>query len=409
MEENRTMTPAQRAALAEAREAEAQRRKYAANTPYGTQNAVRQQPRSAQAPQRQAANAVAPQRRGSATMQRPSSGAEAAQKINTREYPKVKGNANTARPVRPVNTKPNTAAKVDEDKADTGEFPSYVRTGKGGYHPPKSQKRVVARQHRRKLDPKFKAALLAVATVLLIIIILLVAGVRYSTYRLPENRGEIRFFGIVRGGVPTSGWISSSDGTTGKLKSGKIEYSDGSVYEGGLFNVMRSGEGTITYANGDVYSGVFSENELNGKGTVVYAKGNTYEGNFVNGKKDGYGVHVYKNSDGIDIYEGEFANDKRNGKGKMTYASGDIYEGEFKDDLKHGKGVYLHEDGRSFEGTYENNLRKEGLFKFSNKASFEGTFEMNPTNQMLEGTYTYSNGSTITGRYDKATNTFIAY
>lgn len=388
MEENRTMTSQERAALANAREAEAQRRKYASQS-------MQRQPQPAQSVNR----TQIPQRQNKSAVQIPSQA-----RSNTQEYPKANQRPAASKTPRAMGAVQNRV----EEKSDTGEFPSYVRTGKGGYHPPKTPKRVVAKQHRRKLDPKFKAAIAAVCTVFAIIIIMLIAGFRYNTYKLPETKGEIRFFGIVRGGVPTSGWISSSDGTKGRLKKGSIKYSDGSLYEGGIVNAMRSGEGTLTLSNGDVYKGNFSENELNGKGTIVYAKGNTYEGSFVNGKKDGYGILKYKTENGFDVYEGEFANDKRNGSGIMTYSTGDVYTGEFKDDLKHGEGVYTHKSGRTFEGTYENNLRKEGRFEFENGAVFVGTFESNSTNQMLEGTYTYANGSSVTGRYDKSTNSFIA-
>lgn len=415
MEENRTMTPAERAALADAREADAQRRKYMNTQP--RQGSARPAAQSAQ-PQNTQRSAANTQQRVPTQRTAPQSGQRTNGNVprmaNTHEYPKtapyVKQANGTKRPVRQGNARPSTAPMQNgEERVDTGEFPSYVRAGKGGYKPPKTKKRVVARQHRRKLDPKFKAALSAVAVVIGIIIIMLIVGVRYSTYELSNGKGEIRFFGLVKDGVPTSGWVSSSDGSNGKLKENTIKYSDGSLYEGGIVNVMRSGEGKLTYANGDVYEGYFSENELNGEGSVLYANGDTYEGQFKDGKKNGYGILKYKTDGGYDVYEGNFVDDKRSGKGTMTYASGDVYEGEFANDLKHGEGTYTHANGRTFVGTYKNNLRYEGTFTFENGAVFVGTFETSSSNQMLEGTYTYANGTTVTGKYDKASKSFIAY
>lgn len=363
--ENKTLTAAERAALANAREREAQRRKYAA------------QPQNNPRPTASARTPVSKNQ-------------------NTNEYPKAVRRA-------PVKKAPQRSAN---EKVDTGEFPTYVRIGKGGYHPPKSQKRRVAKKNRRPLDPKIKAVIAAVAAVALIFIILLIAGVRYTTYNLSDG-GKIKFFGTVKGGVPASGWISTSDGAKGSLKQNRIEYSDGSVYEGAVVNAMRAGAGKMTYKNGDVYEGTFIEDKMNGSFTVNYANGDSYIGPIINNVRSGYGTVSYKQSNGYDIYEGEFAADKKNGKGKMTYADGNVYEGEFENDLKSGKGVLNYAGGDVFDGTYVNDIRDEGTYKFANGATFVGKFEQNESNQMLEGTYTYTNGTSVTGKFDKKTQTFI--
>ena len=149
-------------------------------------------------------------------------------------------------PVREA-PKPKSAPK----EADTGEFPSYVRKGKGGYRPPKPKTRRVTR-HRR-LDSRFLGAIAAVGAIVLTVVLLLLAGVRYQTFRMTD--GELRFFGRVKDGEPYSGWISTADGMRGKLKKdASILYKDGGVYEGDILNGMRSGSGvyTYTYDNGTV-------------------------------------------------------------------------------------------------------------------------------------------------------------
>ncbi len=367
--ENRTMTAAERAALADAREVEARRRK-------------------------------------SATAQRPDSVRRVRNTTqNTNEYPKATARPAQKPPVRRPAAKPQTSAKKEEN-VNTSEFPTYVRTGKGGYHPPKSQKRRVAKHNRRPLDSRITAAIAAVVVLLLIFIILLICGVRYTTYGLTDG-AEVKFFGIVKGGVPTSGWISSSDGAKGSLKANRIEYSNGAVYEGEIVNAMRSGKGKMTYKNGDVYDGFFANDKMNGNFTVTYANGDSYIGPIVNNVREGFATITYKNKNGYDIYEGEFANDKKNGKGKMTYAEGNVYEGEFVNDLKHGYGVLLYSSGDVFTGSFTNDIRNEGTYEFENNAKFVGKFEQNNQNQMLEGTYTYTNGTSVTGRFDKDTQTFI--
>ena len=405
MEENRTLSAKERAALANAREAQAQRVKYASAPT--VKNNVQS---NAQTIQRRPAARPTPQNGVRKPMQSAARGAD--EKQNTREYPKtpyIKQATPSKRPQRVVNN-PVPPAQNDQN-TDTGEFPTYVRTGKGGYRPPKAKKRAAARSYRRKLDPKFKAAIAAVVSAFCIIALLMICGVRYSTYKLASGE-EVRFFGLVKGGEPTSGWVFSSKGVGGKFKQGMIKYNDGSVYEGETLGALRSGEGTLTYKNGDIASGSFSENELNGKGTITYANGDSYEGYFKDGKKHGQGIQTYKSDNGYNIYTGNFTNDKRNGQGKLEYANGDVFEGEFKDDKKDGYGVFVQkisgDNTRKFEGTYVNNLRSEGKVTFENGATFEGTFENSVTNQMLQGVYTYASGTKVTGRYDKATSTFIA-
>ena len=215
-EEYTVMTPAQRAALAQQREMEAQMRKR--GVPQTPQNNVpRQRPASQ--------TATAARQRPATAQQRPVQSAG-------------------QRPAAPQNRRPQNAPvrkappQNMPNKEDTGEIPAYVRAGRGGYRPPKTKTRQVINQHRRRLDPRFKAALLALGAVLLVIIILLIAGVRYSTTRLDDG-SKIRFFGISKGGEPTSGWLSYSTGERGKLKDGNyIKYSDGSIYEGAMTDGM---------------------------------------------------------------------------------------------------------------------------------------------------------------------------
>ena len=327
--ENKTLTAAERAALANRREAEAQRRRAIEAGNSGT----------------------IPRQNPPARPKRPQNNTH-----NTNEYPKpVRKGAPTQRPM----PKPNP--QKQSDKTDTGEFPTYVRTGKGGYHPPKSQKRKVSRKNRRPLDYRVKAVIAAVSAVALIFIILLLSGVRYNTYRLSDG-SKVKFFGTVKHSEPVSGWISTTYGVKGSLKNDQIKYSDGSVYEGDIVNAMRQGNGKMTYKNGDVYEGTFINDKMNGSFTVHYANGDIYVGPFVNNVREGYSTISYKYSDGYDIYEGEFKADKKNGKGKLTYADGNVYEGEFVNDLKNGNGVLTYSEGDVYTEAGEWMMRELGLF-----------------------------------------------
>lgn len=357
-EEYTPMTPAQRAALAEEREMQAQNRRRAQSA----QQTVLKTPNTA----------------------RPIEAKPVVSSSGTAEYPKVQKTA--------PHTKEQTAPAKKED---TNEFPTYVRAGKGGYHPPKVKKRHVAKQHRRRLDPRFKAALLAIGALVLVLIILFACGVRYTKTPLADGE-EIRFFGIVKDGVAANGWLSYSNGDRGSLKDGNtIEYADGSVYTGDILDCKRSGNGTFTYANGDVYTGAFLEDQKNGQGTLTYANGDVYEGSFRNGMRDGEGKLTY--SDGS-TFTGTFAEDRKNGQG--TYIKGEsTFTGNYVNDIKEGYGEQTFANGDTYKGEYKNDMRNgEGTYTFANGEIYSGNFK---DNQMYgQGTFTWPSGRTTSGWFE---------
>lgn len=355
---NTTLTPRERAALAEEREAEAQRKKRAASG-----STV---PKAAQ-PVKQSAPANRPAQRG-----------------NTNEYPRVRADNTQKKP--PV----RQAAPVE--KEDTGEFPSYVRRGKGGYHPPKVKSRKMPR-HRKKLNPKITAAISAISAIILIIIILLLIGVRYKT--VDAGASEITFFGIVKNGEAQSGWLSYSGGERGRLTdASKIKFSDGSIYEGEIRDVIRDGNGVMTFANGDIYEGEFDDDQISGNGKITYKNGDVYEGGFKNGLRSGKGTVTY--ADGT-IFEGEFAGGRKNGYGVYT-GNGTSYEGNYVDDIKEGRGKQVFSNGDSYEGEYKNDMRNgRGIYTWSDGGYYDGEFKDNI--QHGEGKRVFASGITQEGNF----------
>lgn len=366
--ENKTLTAAERAALAEAREAEAQRAKRTQNAPAKPIQKPIQKPTAPKQSAQRPPQAQVP---------------KSTNKNNTREYPRVTG----AKP-------PIRAAAPQAKESDTGEFPSYVRRGKGGYHPQKVKARRITK-HRKPLDSRVKAGIAAVGAILAIWILLLLFGVRYTTAKMADG-GEVRFFGTVKDGVPQSGWISTSDGERGRLKNTKtIHFANGDVYEGDLVDGKRAGQGKYTFANGDEYVGSFLENEMHGHGILTYANGDSYEGDFAYGKREGNGRIAY--ADGS-TYEGKFQEDRKHGYGEYV-KDNTYYKGEFVADLKEGKGEQRFANGDSYVGEYRADMRNgEGKYTWANGESYEGTFR---DNQMHgEGVFTWPSGRTDIGRFE---------
>ena len=148
----------------------------------------------------------------------------------------------------------------------------------------------------------------------------------------------------------------------------KLDFSDGSRYEGqvkecligGKKTMCFEGMGVYTSLTGYSYEGEFKDNKPNGQGLFSSPSGKHYQGGFKDGKLNGYGVMIYP--DGRH-YEGEFKDNNRHGYGVMTYQDGGMYEegsryeGQFKDDKRHGQGIMIYlDDGRRLEGEFKEDV-----------------------------------------------------
>ncbi len=148
------------------------------------------------------------------------------------------------------------------------------------------------------------------------------------------------------GTVVTENWIygkkvetlTLEDGTyTGGVTDGKpdgqgkMEYTNGQVYEGEWKNGVRSGQGRCTWPDGGYYDGEWANDKWNGQGTN-YIGGSKdvsfYVGGFVDGERDGHGIYTWPSGDSI---ETEWVNGVKNGKGTYTWSGGTVAAGEYVD------------------------------------------------------------------------------
>ena len=175
-----------------------------------------------------------------------------------------------------------------------------------------------------------------------------------------------------------------------KVETKRIDFKNGSFYEGETRDGKMHGTGKYTWSDSDYYEGEFADGNFNGFGKRVYSSGSVYEGQWKDDKREGSGKYtsrqgwVYTGDFAEDemagygtvifpdggSYEGWWQNGKRNGHGKETAAGGFIYyDGEWKDNQKHGYAVYTKEGARpspdadysvyKCEGSFVNG-RKEG-------------------------------------------------
>ena len=148
----------------------------------------------------------------------------------------------------------------------------------------------------------------------------------------------------------------------------KLDFSDGSVYEGQVEECLIGGKqiicfkgmGVYTFKTGYRYEGEFKDNKPNGQGVFISPNGQRYQGGFKDGKLNGKGIMSYP--DGR-RYEGEYKDNIRDGYGIMSYQDeglyqeGSRYEGEFKNDKRDGQGVMTYlDDGRRLEGEFKDDM-----------------------------------------------------
>ncbi len=177
---------------------------------------------------------------------------------------------------------------------------------------------------------------------------------------------------------------------------GKIEYSDGSYFEGLFDNNQPNGEGTLYCANGDIINGIFTDGNPGGFCNYEYSDGNLFIGTMLNGLKHGEGTFYWLNGD---KYEGSFIDDKRDGYGVLTYSNGDVYSGSWIQGFCSGYGVYTWSNGRKYEGNFENGLMNDekGKITYPDGSVYVG--EISDGLQNGAGELTYANGDIAKGKF----------
>ena len=134
---------------------------------------------------------------------------------------------------------------------------------------------------------------------------------------------------------------------------GRLEWANGTSYEGGFDRGLFSGDGVLRLRTGAVYRGEFRAGRMSGRGRMEVPNGDVYEGNFEDGELNGAGRMTAKGAS----YEGTFRGSRPHGTGVLKLPGGDVYKGAFERGVYHGEGVLTYgkpqPDGRTEErGTW---------------------------------------------------------
>ncbi|KAM3128766.1 hypothetical protein pb186bvf_019114 [Paramecium bursaria] len=149
----------------------------------------------------------------------------------------------------------------------------------------------------------------------------------------------------------------------------RIQYKDGSYYDGDVFNGLRDGIGQYCHDN-KVWDGCWKYDQQNGHSNYYENGYLIYEGNFINGLYDGFGKLRNPNpkyfntpidykdltSDCWLSYQGDFHQGKFHGFGTLEYANQERLTCIFRDGIPDGVGVFETLDKRRINAQWDTGI-----------------------------------------------------
>lgn len=164
-------------------------------------------------------------------------------------------------------------------------------------------------------------------------------------------RGHIQGEGVYNKASPPAYVYKGSFFNDRKHGQGLLEWGDGSWYEGCWIDGFMHGRGKLSLSTGSGYEGEFEYDEFSGMGTINYKDGGQYTGQWVKGRPSGTGRHVA--ADGT-MYEGSFLEGLWHGKGTVTKATGERHSTNWFCGKEQGSKVLLREDNTAIKGQWHN-------------------------------------------------------
>ena len=179
--------------------------------------------------------------------------------------------------------------------------------------------------------------------------------------KMEYSDGSVYEGHFINGTTYGAGTLQMFDGTiiTGRFKSGckclegKLIKNNGDKYKGPFRNNIPHGKGKYKYRNGDKYSGEFLDGQKEGKGKMKWVSGAYFEGEFLKNRYwSGYGKFYLSKG----VYRGRIEKRQANGYGEMSYHDGNVYSGNFRSGIRHGQGRFSYKNGDFCEGEFKSGL-----------------------------------------------------
>ena len=171
----------------------------------------------------------------------------------------------------------------------------------------------------------------------------------------------------------------------------------------------------IQYKNGSEYEGQLRNGMINGQGILKSGDGATKEGTFWHNSFLGE-VHTFDDLDhdlsDLDSYSGEISisnghiqfsghwdRGSLEGSGRLSVKNNYTYSGEWHENVQHGRGVMILASGDTYRGNFTNGLfdDPDGSYEFSDGSIYKGSFKLGIRNGT--GSFTHRNGCNLKGTW----------
>jgi len=128
------------------------------------------------------------------------------------------------------------------------------------------------------------------------------------------------------------------------------------LYQGELKSGKKHGYGTLISEEGMIiYEGLWKNDQYHGEGILLnHNPQDPLKGTFSTIEKNSI-IPSRQVGDWIK-YSGSFFEGKWEGFGQLFAANGDKYVGQFKNDKANGKGDFISQDGRVWQGEWQDNF-----------------------------------------------------
>jgi hypothetical protein len=174
---------------------------------------------------------------------------------------------------------------------------------------------------------------------------------------------------------------------------GIMNFLDGQVYEGQIYNGYRWGMGTNKWPDGQVYCGEWEDHSRNGRGTHTWKDGRRVNGQWRGGHLNGRVIFSWPNGA---CFDGEVRMGKKHGRGTHTFANGKLYNGNFVNGKEEGFGSLTHGDWK-YRGQFKAGKREGYGMQIWRNKTYDGEWSINKAHG--KGRIVWQNGSTYTGEF----------
>ncbi len=164
----------------------------------------------------------------------------------------------------------------------------------------------------------------------------------------------------------------------------RIEFEEGTIYEGTIKNGKPHGKGLMTYADGKTYNGLWKNGEYK-LGTLTNPDKSSYSGEWKNGLPHGEGTMSYPEGHESHFYKGDWKTGLYHGSGNHVLSNGVCYVGAFRMGKRHGKGELIFPDKKSRSKIPPPEFSVKGTFSNGELLLDKVRILFNKSNNIYEG------------------------